>query len=228
MADTKQSDFADLTGANVASGDGFTVRDVSDLTMAATGTNKEITIDELGAAIARLRPEAIYNSSVTGQSLTTTEAYLAGSSIAIPNGRLQAKTQFYCAFEITKTSTTGSTGTPIINLKYGTNGTTADTTRVALTFPAQTAVADNGMIEVWATFRTVGSGTSAVLHGVARLTHSLDVTGLANVGSPRVSTTSGGFDSTVASSILGVTATFGASWAGSINLVHAQLTNLGP
>lgn len=43
MADTKQSDFADLTEATLALGDKFPFVDVSDTSMAATGTNKEIT-----------------------------------------------------------------------------------------------------------------------------------------------------------------------------------------
>lgn len=47
MADTKQSALADLTGATLAVGDFFPLRDISDTTMAATGTNKEITVAEL-------------------------------------------------------------------------------------------------------------------------------------------------------------------------------------
>lgn len=233
MADLRGSGLDVLAAADLIGTDEIVFPvDKSDLGMNATGTNKKMTAEDFASALARIRPQAFYNSSVTAQNLTTTEAYLTGSSIGPAQGfaptRLQAKTQFYCAFEITKTSTTGSTSAPVINLKYGTAGTTADTTRVGLTFPAQTAVADNGLIEVWATWRTVGSGTSAVLHGVARLTHGLSVTGLSTSVGPRVSTTSAGFDSTVASSILGVTANFGTSWAGSINLVHAQLTNVTP
>jgi len=51
MADTKQSALADLTGANLADGDFFPLRDVSDTTMAATGTNKEIVLSELIIAL---------------------------------------------------------------------------------------------------------------------------------------------------------------------------------
>jgi hypothetical protein len=47
VADTKQSDLGDLTEATVALGDFIPLRDVSDLAFAATGTNKEITIQDL-------------------------------------------------------------------------------------------------------------------------------------------------------------------------------------
>jgi hypothetical protein len=50
MADTKISGLTALTGANTASGDLLTIVDISDTTMAATGTNKKITLTELQSA----------------------------------------------------------------------------------------------------------------------------------------------------------------------------------
>lgn len=47
MADTKISALAALTGANSAPGDLLDIVDVSDTSMAATGTNKKITREEL-------------------------------------------------------------------------------------------------------------------------------------------------------------------------------------
>lgn len=46
MADTKQSDFSDLTEATLSLSDLIPVRDVSDLSMAASGTNKEVTLQD--------------------------------------------------------------------------------------------------------------------------------------------------------------------------------------
>ena len=46
MANTKQSDFADLTESTLALGDLLPLRDVSDTSMAASGTNKEITVQD--------------------------------------------------------------------------------------------------------------------------------------------------------------------------------------
>lgn len=46
MADTIQSGFANLDETTLAVGDFIPLRDVSDLSMAATGTNKEITVQD--------------------------------------------------------------------------------------------------------------------------------------------------------------------------------------
>lgn len=50
MADTKISGLTALTGANTASGDLLTIVDISDTTMAATGTNKSISLTQLQSA----------------------------------------------------------------------------------------------------------------------------------------------------------------------------------
>ena len=52
MADTKQSGFADLTEATLALGDKLPFVDVSDTSMAGTGTNKEITVEDFGQFLA--------------------------------------------------------------------------------------------------------------------------------------------------------------------------------
>lgn len=54
MADSKVSALASLTGASVATDDFFLVVDKSDTTMAASGTDKQITADETRKALARL------------------------------------------------------------------------------------------------------------------------------------------------------------------------------
>lgn len=46
MADTKQSDFSDLTEATLSLSDFIPIRDVSDTSMAASGTNKEATLQD--------------------------------------------------------------------------------------------------------------------------------------------------------------------------------------
>ncbi len=75
-------------------------------------------------------------------------------------------------------------------------------------------------------FRTVGSGTSAVLASRCSLTHSLSITGLSTSVSPITTATSGGFDSTVAASIIGLSLNGGTSAAFTITLVEAELFNL--
>ncbi len=51
MADTRISDLAALTGANVADGDLEPVIDISDTSMAASGTDKKITTAEKAIAM---------------------------------------------------------------------------------------------------------------------------------------------------------------------------------
>jgi hypothetical protein len=51
MADAKITDLASITGANTASGDQLVMVDVSDTSMAASGTDKKITRDELKVAL---------------------------------------------------------------------------------------------------------------------------------------------------------------------------------
>ncbi len=225
MPDTRRSGFAALTGATLADGDLLAVTDISNTAMAASGTDSRTTLADLLAYI-KAGSDA-YNASVAAQGPGfAADTYLVGSSIAIPDGAaLQAKTMFYATFNVTKTA--AGVAAPIINIRYGTAGTTADVSRGALTFSAQTAAIDEGVFEVWATFRTVGAGTAAVLQTLGRLGHRLSVTGLGvGVSEPEIAT-SAGFDSTVASSIVGLSVNGGASAAWTVSLVQAQLINLG-
>ena len=65
MADQKISALAALTGANAATGDLVPVVDVSDTTMAASGTNKSMTLAEVIAALKLLGelPEVVYKTA---------------------------------------------------------------------------------------------------------------------------------------------------------------------
>jgi hypothetical protein len=167
----------------------------------------------------------VNGASVAQQTWGAAEAYLAGSYCVIPAGRVQARTKYLCRFYVAKTSTAG-TATPIIRVKLGTAGTTADTDRAVLTFAAQTAVADDGRIDLEVSFRTVGSGTSAVIRAQGTLDHRLAATGLSTANTSIVGATSAGFDSTVAGLGIGVSVTWGTSFVGTTDLVQAELLNL--
>lgn len=166
---------------------------------------------------------ALYNQAVASQTGFAADTYLVGSSIAIPSSGLRVGSRYRLLFDVTKTA--AGVATPAINIRVGTAGTTADTSRAAMTFPAQTAVVDSGSFEIDVVARTVGSGTSAVLQGFARLRHGLAATGLSTSGGPIVVNTGGGFDSTVANSIIGASVNGGASAAWTIQLVAAELLN---
>jgi hypothetical protein len=167
----------------------------------------------------------VYNQSTADQGAGfATDTYVTGSSVAIPATGLRVGTRYHMIFAATKTA--ASTATPVITVRFGTNGTTADTSRCAITFSAQTAATDTGTFEVWATFRTVGGGTSAVLQCVGQRRHGASVTGFGNLVSQTIEVTSGGFDSTVESSIIGVSANGGTASSWTVQLVQAELENL--
>lgn len=212
MADTKISALTAVSGPVAAQE--FAVNDA--------GTSKKITLAQLASYPGN---GGKFNASVAAQGPGfATDTYLTGSSIAIVDGTLQAKSMYRCTFNVTKTA--AGTATPIINIRFGTAGTTADTSRGTLTWSAQTAVADEGMFELFATFRTVGASTSAVLQTTGLLMHRLSITGLGvGVSEPEIAT-SGGFDSTVTNSIIGLSVNGGTSAAWTVSLVQAELFNL--
>jgi len=224
LVDTADINDAQVTLAKMANlaQDQFIVR-----TTASTGVPETATVTAAARTmLAKVAPWGVYNASVALQSGFATDTYLTGSSCAIPSGSLQAKSMYRCRFQVVKTA--AGTAAPIINIRVGTAGTTADTSRGTMTWTAQTAVVDEGVFEIFATFRTVGGGTSAVLQTLANRTHRLSVTGLGganSVSEPEIAT-SGGFDSTVSNLIIGLSVNAGASAAWTVNLVQAELINL--
>lgn len=163
-----------------------------------------------------------FNQSVSQQTGFSTDTYLAGSNVTVSASSLQAGSRYYCMFDVSKTA--AGTATPIITVRFGTNGSTADSARLTFTFLAGTAAADAGTVEIWCTFRTIGG--SGVLQGSARFTHRLQITGLQNLPSPTLQVTSATFDTTVANSKIGVSVNGGASAAWTIQTVQAALENL--
>ena len=210
--------------SGIASLDGSSkvVQDPANAT--TTPTSGKIPIANSGGRLTSGWIPIIYNQSVAQQAGFATDTYLTGSSIAIPSGSLKAGTRYHLIFDVSKTG--AGTVTPIIYIRFGTGGTTGDTARLTFTFLAQTAVVDIGTFEVWVTFRTVGSGTSAVLQGTAQCNHRVASGGLQNVISTTLQVTSGGFDSTVANSKIGVSVNGGTSASWTVQLVQAELENL--
>lgn len=188
-------------------------------TETANGTTidklKRITFADLRAAIGGIKK----NQSVSSQTGFSSDTYLTGSFIVFPSAP-KVGTTYKLVFDVTKTA--AGTATPIINIRLGTAGSTADTARCTLTFGAGTAVADTGLFEVRCTFRTVGSGTSGVLQAISRLVSNLTTTGLSNA-KKAVLATSSGFDTTVSGLGIGASYNGGTSAAHTIQLVRAEL-----
>ncbi|HSW39044.1 MAG TPA: hypothetical protein VLL97_06085 [Acidobacteriota bacterium] len=165
----------------------------------------------------------VVNASVAAQAGFATDTYLAGSGLLLPTGLIRAGSSMYWGFDAVKTA--AGTAAPTVSIRFGTAGAIGDTARITFTFSAQTAVVDRAIFEVWANFRSVGSGSAAVLAGIARLHHQLAVTGFNTVqpaGLQTLDVTSGGFDSTPAASYAGLSVNGGASAAWTVTVVQAQ------
>ena len=193
------------------------------------GVTEKATVDQIATFVSR----ALFNASLTTPGAGfASDTYLVGSSIAIsaPATMVQTKTIYRCLFSVART--TAGTAAPVLTVRFGTAGTTSDFAACVFTFPAQTGVADEGIFEVFANFRSVGIGTTASIGGVARLTHdkgfgSTASTGLSVESAPTVINAGGsGFNSTVANSIIGLSVNGGASAAWTIAIVQAELLNL--
>ena len=141
------------------------------------------------------------------------DTYMTGAQINIGTvGAWSAGMTYIARFDMTKTGA-GVAG-PVLTVRMGTAGTTSDTARLTLTGQAQTAAADTGIFEVWVTFRSVGSGTAAVIAGGFHLVHNLATTGFTSGAQVSTNTAaSSGFDSTT-SNIIGVSFNGGTSFVG--------------
>jgi hypothetical protein len=185
-----------------------------------TGTTAEYIRGD--GSVATLPLKLQYNNSVSTQAITAaTVTYLTGSNITTAN--IKAGTVVTWTISVTKTA--AGTAAPAWTVKFGTNASTADTTLLSFTGAAQTAAVDTGMFTIQCTFRTVGSGTSAVLVGHYSLVHQLDSTGL-STGNGGAFATSAGFNSTTASAFLGVTVNSGASAVWTVNQVNVKIENI--
>lgn len=205
MADTKIGDLTAYTALKPA--DSLVVVD------AANDLTKKITAQTL---------HAIYtNQSVSAQGAGfASDTYLTGSNIAFPAAPAVGAT-YEAYFDVTKTA--AGTATPIVTVRIGTAGTTADTAICQFTFGSGTAAADVAQVQVICTFRTVGSGTSAVLQGICAATTNLATTGWSNA-KKTVVVTSSGFNSTTAGLIIGMSYNGGTSASHTIQLVRSKLT----
>lgn len=213
MADTEIPNLAAIA----------TIGDNDVIHIVSGGVSKKVTPSQLTAYFEGRGRQV--NAAVANQAFAASDAYIAGSYVTIPAGRLQAKSLYRMRMQIAKTSTAG-TATPIATVRLGTAGTTADTARATLTFPAQTAVADDGFLEVFVTFRAVGASTGVIsCHGI--LDHRLAATGLVNTNTGFAKAVSSAFDTTVANLGIGVSFNGGASFAGNTDLVQTELMNLG-
>lgn len=109
MADTKISELTSITGANLASGDLFVVVDVSDTTMAASGTDKKITKAELDTVYAT---SAAITSAVSAHESDTTSVHgIADTSALVTTTSLATSLGSYVPIAQSVNAQTGTTYT---------------------------------------------------------------------------------------------------------------------
>lgn len=106
MADSIDTDLAALAGSSIASGDVLTLVDVSDTSMAATGTNKKTTAADVltymqlnGSTVTCKQSAQVTNSS------NTTPTDITGLSFSLTSGR-----RYYFKFMVTFQTDTTTTG----------------------------------------------------------------------------------------------------------------------
>lgn len=150
------------------------------------------------------------------------DTYLVGSAVPVPTGGFVNGMRYTCVFDMVKTA--AGTATPIVVVRIGALGTTADAAILTFTFAAGTAAVDTGTIVVTAHFRI--SGTAAVLVGTCEIRHALAATGITSTGASgqgQIAVVSSAFDATIANTVIGVSFNGGTSFAGTNTLVEAEL-----
>jgi hypothetical protein len=153
------------------------------------------------------------------------DTYMSGTSINIGTvGSWKAGMVYVATFDMAKTG--AGVATPIAIVRMGTGGTTSDAAILTFTHTAGSGVIDTGVFTITVEFRSIGSGSAAVIAGVSELKHGLASTGLTTGGTAGYEAkpvASSGFDSTV-SNIIGVTFNGGASFVGTNVMSSAELT----
>jgi hypothetical protein len=166
------------------------------------------------------------NASIAAQTVNAADTYLTNSDILIPSFGLQAKTSFL--FMISASKTGAGTAQPIYNIRIGANRSTADTARLTLTGPLQTAIADIGTLYVLLTVRSVGG--AGVIQGTAWWSHrgtaastTVSGTGFANDSTGHIEGSSAGFDMTaLGGQYIGLSVNSGGSGVWTVTQVQTE------
>lgn len=164
------------------------------------------------------------NASTADQVVgASTTAYLTGSMITVPASGLQVGSTF--VWKITMSKTAAGTLANTFDVRVGTNGTTADTSRLSFAMGTQTAVADTAVVTITATVRSVSA--TSTMAGNYQMTHNLAATGFDNaLQSKTANVTSGTFDNTTSGLKIGISTTTAASYSLTFQQVQVTTTNL--
>jgi hypothetical protein len=194
--------------------------DANEFVINEAGTSKKLS----GTLMKAWAGNVLRNQSTAAQSPAAgASTYLTNSNIAVPVGLLRIGTVFRWTLVFTKTAAGVAARAHIIRI--GTAGTTADAAIVTLTSGTPTAAVDTGYQVVTCIIRGPLSA-SCIAHGASWAIHQLSTTGLFPNEAEVLQVTSGTFDATTASLIVGLSVTTGASEALTYQQVITEVYNL--
>lgn len=156
-----------------------------------------------------------------------TDTYVAGSAIVIPNSRPLA-IGTVLRWRVVGTKTAAGAAAWTVNVRFGTNGSTADTARLAFAqvTDVQTAAADAGVWDIECIVRGP-IGASCIVAGGLSFKHHLAVTGFSTVGNADVyQITSSAFDCTTSGMIVGLSIAPNTSGVFTFQAATGQVLNI--
>lgn len=163
-----------------------------------TTGNIDAAVDSSGHCYGRSTNGSI--AAVGGSTEWQADRYVVDSDLKIPSFGMQTRTMF--RWHISASKTGAGTATPVYQVRIGTARSTSDTSRLTLTGPAQTAIADIGTLTIEVIVRAV-SASVGVIQGTAWWDHrgtaantTTSGTGFANDSTGHVEATSANFDNT--------------------------------
>lgn len=161
-------------------------------------------------------------SAVPQTPAATTRTYISGSTVTVPSYGLRLGGRILWKFNMTKTA--AGTASSVIDICFGTSGTTADTARLSFTKPGGSAAVDEGFVIIEAVIEGSISATGIVI-GEFVMYHNLASTGHMTIPVACVHVESSAFDLTTSGLLIGLCITTGASDAITINQVTTQAFN---
>lgn len=189
-----------------------------------TSGKSVIFVDSTSKKLSQLDDGGIVQGTLSRNSATASQGagfaadtYVTNSGLVIPSFGMKAG-QLY-RWIITASKTAAGTAAAVYTVRIGSNQSTADTSRLALTAAVQTGVADNGTLIVTVQVRNVGA--SGVIAGAASWAKTQ--AGTAGFGGS-IDGVSSSFDNTaLAGQFVGLSINGGASAAWTLTSCHSEL-----
>lgn len=182
------------------------------------GVNKRTTLAQINSYTEPARQMILATQLLSSAA----DTYVTGSGMILPQSRMQAGVLARWLLGVSKGA--AGTGAPTFTVRLGTNGTTADASVVALTGIAQTAVADTGLLEITALFRTHSSTATIYVNG--RFLHALAATGFMTQAGWGAGGLSGSLNTTTANVRIGLSINSGTAAQWSVQAGECQLENI--